>query len=118
MNGAIDKFKKDTKSFADVEKKIKMLDACKPAVKAMQAYSKAAARTEVAEATTQLQAFFDGVDSLVAHGKKVPNQKPKPDDDYIKAVNSLCDALKALKNARGAVSMKNLTQLATTNAGS
>ncbi len=49
MNGAIDKFKKDTKSFADVEKKIKMLDACKPAVMAMQAYSKAAARTEVAE---------------------------------------------------------------------
>ena len=111
MNGALAKFKSATKPHAELEKKLKVLGATDPAVRAMQAYSKAAARTQVNEALVALEAFFKGVDTLDAHGRKVAQGNPKPDPDYLKAVDSLCAAFRAIKTQRGMDSHRNLKQL-------
>lgn len=76
----------------------------------MQAYSKAAARTQVKEALAALGAFFKGVDTLDAYGHKVAQGKPKPDEGYPKAVDSLRAAFRAIKNQRGTDSHRNLKQ--------
>jgi hypothetical protein len=111
MNGAISKYKKDTKDFADLEKKFKVLTALKPAEKAMQGYSKAAARTEVSKALYELETFFKGVDTLDGHFDTIKKDKSKPDAKFIKAVDLLCASLRAIKTQRGAVSHKNLKAL-------
>lgn len=123
MNGAIEKFKKDAKPHAALEKEHKVLDATAGAAKAMQAYSKAAARTEVKNALDALQDYFAAVDKLDTHRKKVvadckktaaalPTAAGKAVEAYVKAVDTLCDALKTIKAQRGTVSLKNLQALA------
>lgn len=111
MNGAISKYKKDTKDFADLEKKFKVLNAVKPAEKAMQAYSKAAARTEVSKAIYELETFFKGVDTLEQHFDTIKKDKSQPDAKFIKAVDLLCASLRTIKLQRGNVSHKNLKAL-------
>lgn len=111
MNGAIAKFKSDTKAFGDIEKKLKMLGAVEPAVKAMQAYSKAAARTEVKAAITALTTFNTAVEAADKHRTKVSNGAAKADDNYLKAADSLCAALRAITSQRGKDSLRNLQKL-------
>ena len=111
MNGAIAKFKTDTKAFGEAEKRLKMLGAVEPAVKAMQAYSKAVARTEVNAAITGLEAFFTAVDKADGYRKKAAATSAKTDATYIKAADSLCAALRSIKSQRGTDSMKNLKKL-------
>lgn len=111
MNGALSKFKTDAKKYPELEKKFKTLNAAKPAEKAMQAYSKAAARTKVSDALAALDDFFQCVDDLTSHRNAIAKDKSKPDQKYVDAVTSLCDALKTIKSQRGAVSHKNLKAL-------
>ncbi len=111
MDAAVNRFKTEAKKYSELEKKFKTLNAVKHAEKAMQAYSKAAARTQVTEARVALEVFFEGVDDLVDHKNTIAKDKSKPDAKYIAAVGSLCDALTTIKSARGAVSYKNLKAL-------
>lgn len=110
VNGALAKFKSATKPFAILEKQYKLLPAIEPAVKAMQAYSKAAARTEVKAAITALDGFIAGVTKFDDHRKKMA-ATDKPNSTYFKAADSLATALRAVVAQRATVSMKNLKQL-------
>jgi len=89
MDAALAKFKTEAKKYSELEKKFKTLNAAKQAEKAMQAYSKAAARTQVTEARVALEVFFEGVDDLVDHKNTIAKDKSKPDQNYIDAVETL-----------------------------
>jgi hypothetical protein len=115
LKGAVTTFEKKLKPFKTLEKQFKVMDRVDKATEAMRTYSDAAARSEVAEATTGLQAFFDQVDDLDAYAKTVKAHGSKPDDDYVAAIESLCKAMRTIKNQRGTVSMKNLQALAAGN---
>jgi hypothetical protein len=108
MEGAVNRFKNVVKPHAALEKQHKVLDSMKPMIKAMKAYSTAAARTKVGDAITSLEDFFTGVDKLSAYSKSIAKLKPALDDDYVEAVENLAMAMRAIKTTRGAVSHKQL----------
>lgn len=111
MVAAIAKFKTATKPFAALEKQFQVLTKTAPATKAMTAYSKAAARTEVKAALTSLEDFFKAVDKFDVDCGKIGSVKPAPDKKYVDAVDTLRGALRTIKSQRATVSLKNLKKL-------
>lgn len=111
MKGALDKFKKDVKGFTKEENHFKALAKTEALAKSMQAYSKAAARTEVKAALTALDQFFDAIGDMIKIQNSLDRVKPPVPDAYKKAVESFVKALNAIKKQRGEVSHKNLKAL-------
>ncbi len=111
MIGAVERFKKNIKAFASLEKKFKVMDYADKTAKPLESYSVAVARSQVKEARKTLMAFFDAVDELDNYGKKVQADKSKPDEDYLEAIEKLCTAVRGIKNGRGNDSLRNLDEL-------
>lgn len=112
MNGAIAAYKRSVGSFTDLEKKFQVSKALEPVVKAMQAYSQAAARTQVSAAIKALKEYNLRVDKLETLMKQIANTKPAVNANYVKAVTTLSVALTRIKTGRGHVSMVQLETMA------
>lgn len=111
MKGALDKFKSDVKAFTAEEKHFKALAKTEALTKSMQAYSKAAARTEVKAALVALDQFFVAIGEMNKVLNNIDRVKPTPPAAYKQAMVSFCKALDTIKKQRGEVSHKNLKAL-------
>jgi hypothetical protein len=100
VKGTIDKAKKDFAAYATFEKKFKLIDNAGPALKAAQDYTKAAARTEVANALKSIKEFQ--VKAKVAANAcdaALKDAEAKKKSDYIDSVTSFKSAMNSLSTA-------------------
>ena len=94
VKGTVADAKKKFTSFADKEKKYNLLKKAEGAVKAAEAYTKTAARTEYTNARKALELFKSEAKKCADECAKVLSAEK--DDNYKKAVRSFHDAMKAL----------------------
>lgn len=100
VKGTIDKAKKDFAAYAAFEKKFKLIDNAGPALKAAQDYTKAAARTEVANALKSIKEFQ--VKAKVAANAcdaALKDAEAKKKSDYIDSVTSFKSAMNSLSTS-------------------
>lgn len=113
LKGTIEAAKKQLKAFDALEKKAAVLKKADAAVKATEDYTKAAARTQAAEARTALDKFKIEATKCATELDKIA--KAATDGGFKKAVTSFHDAMKALGvSARVDAQIKNLKAMEAT----
>lgn len=111
VKGTIEKAKKDFTPFAALEKKFGLVKKADPAIEAAKEYTKAAARTQMAEALKALKDFqTKALAAATACDKALSDADAKKQEKYIKAVESYKDAMKSLTTSRAAAQIKKLEE--------
>jgi hypothetical protein len=94
LKSNIARTKKALQPFAAIDKKYDLLTLAQPAVKAMEAYSKAAARTQVKEAHDALASYVALARKCNAYCAQIVSKEKT--EDYTKVVKSFANDLKTL----------------------
>lgn len=111
VKATIEKSKKDFAAFAALEKRFNLIKKGDPAIKAAQDYTKAAARTEVANAIKALKDFQVKARDCAKGCDPAINDKEvqlKKNEKYMEAVKSFQKAMNDLASARAATQLKEL----------
>lgn len=109
VKGTVEKAKKDFTAFAPLEKRFLLVKKADPAMKAANDYTKAAARTEVANALKSLKEFqTEARKCATACDAALKDKDAQKADKYIDSVKSYQKAMNDLATSRAAIQIKNL----------
>jgi hypothetical protein len=109
VKGTVEKAKKGLGAFAALEKKYQLVKKADPAIKAAEDYTKAAARTEVANALKALKDFQAKATACAkACDPALKDKDVQKLDAYKTAVTSFQSAMSSLASSRVATQIKNL----------